>query len=117
MHEVFEGFATHCCAEDRGARRLDKLPLLLPQIQCKTSLQHADMSITTHEIRNSTFTSALTEVEELTLTNKGILDLGSITEAPNLRIVNLSFNKLVDIRGLASLQHLCSLNVSHNHIT
>ena len=48
---------------------------------------------------------------------QGLVDAGSVSEAPNLRLVNLSFNKLESVRGLASLAHLATLNISHNMVT
>ncbi|GAX82492.1 hypothetical protein CEUSTIGMA_g9919.t1 [Chlamydomonas eustigma] len=75
------------------------------------------MSITAFDIKKSAFAQHLEEVDELTLTNRGLIDLGSIKEANNLQVVNLSFNKLQSVQGLAGLSHLSTLNISHNQIT
>ena len=75
------------------------------------------MSVTLIDIRKNAFTNDLDAVEELTLTNRGLIDLGAIHEVAGLTSVNLSFNKLTGLTGLASLSLLSSLNASHNCIT
>lgn len=74
------------------------------------------MSVTLLDIRDATFGTPPCDVQELTLTSRGIVDVGSITQAPNLRVLNIAFNSLTSLAGLSTLTCLQSLNVSHNSI-
>ncbi|GFR51360.1 hypothetical protein Agub_g13784 [Astrephomene gubernaculifera] len=74
------------------------------------------MSITAWDIKEAAFSSDIKEVEELILTNKGATDVGSLSQAVNLRSLSLAFNSLSSLSGLAPLLQLQSLNVSHNQL-
>eukprot|EP00798_Chlamydomonas_sp_ICE-L_P023718 gene23718-9269_t len=74
------------------------------------------MSISVYDIKTASFTSNVKEVDELTLTNKGLVDLGDVGEASNLRALSLAFNSLTSISALVSLKNLQTLNVSHNSV-
>jgi len=74
------------------------------------------MSLTVYDIKKACFTNDLNEVQELTLTNKGLTDVGSVGEVLNLQSLNLAFNSLSSLTGLSVLQHLQTLNVSHNQL-
>ncbi|KAG1661096.1 hypothetical protein FOA52_012085 [Chlamydomonas sp. UWO 241] len=75
------------------------------------------MAITTFDLKRAAFCSELDEIQEVALNNRGLIDLGSLGEAINLREVNVSFNKLPQLSGLSALRCLHTLNVSHNALT
>ncbi|KAL6756687.1 hypothetical protein V8C86DRAFT_2642987 [Haematococcus lacustris] len=75
------------------------------------------MSITRQDLIKASFTSTLDDVQELTLDNQGIADLGCISELPHLTSLTLAFNNLSSSSALSSLSALQHLNLSHNHLT
>lgn len=60
-------------------------------------------------VREASFGASLATVQELTLSNKGIADIGDLEKAENLQSLNVALNNLRSLAGL-SLKQLRTLN-------
>ncbi|MCP4268849.1 MAG: TIR domain-containing protein [Candidatus Brocadiaceae bacterium] len=61
--------------------------------------------------------SALTELEELNLSNNQITDISPLRNLVNLKSLNLDYNQISDISSLRSLVSLKFLNFNYNQIS
>ncbi|DBA76330.1 TPA: hypothetical protein ACH3X1_010042 [Trebouxia sp. C0004] len=74
------------------------------------------MALQAKDLLSAALGGALTDLQEVHLSHKGLEDITAIGSASNVVNVNVSFNRLVSLDGVQLLSHLQLLDLSHNKV-